>query len=397
MRLRQDAASHAVAGHAFLMVTVTVCSPRSDLTQLWDDLVARASPNVFMNPAVLRAAQNTMFAVVHVLCAWDGGIDSQKLVGLWALQERQIFPLWPSVLEALPFEYAFLSSPVIDPACSDEVMAAFFMAIRTNRQLPNLVSLKQLDGEAPSYKAMQKLIANAAHRVLRLSESLRPVASPDIGVKKSGSTRKKLRQDWNRLAALGAVDIVNVRDARLAEQDFETFLSLEMQSWKGAEGTALLCNPRDARFVREMFAGLAGQGNASVAVLRLDDRAIAAQVLLYCGKTAYTWKTAFDAEFAKFSPGALLIDKATEDLFSTGGIDIIDSCSAEGSFMASLWTGRRVMVDMLVDVGPQWSAGFAMEAGRQIGRERLRHLRDQVKGLSSRLPGGRKPKLAARQ
>lgn len=396
MRLRQDAARHAVAGRAFPMVTVTVCSPRSDLTQLWNDLIARASPNVFMNPAVLRAAQNTMFAVVHVLCAWDGGIDSQKLVGFWALQERQIFPLWPAVLEALPFEYAFLSSPVIDPAYSDEVMAAFFGAIRTNRQLPNLVSLKQLDGEAPSYKAMQKLIANAGHRVLRLSDSLRPVASPEAGVKKSGSTRKKLRQDWNKLAALGAADIVNVRNVRSAGQDFETFLALEMQSWKGAEGTALLCSERDARFVREMFAGLAAEGNASVAMLRLDGRPIAAQVLLYCGKTAYTWKTAFDAEFSKFSPGALLIDKMTEELFSTGGIDIIDSCSAEGSFMASLWTGRRVMVDMLVDVGPQWSAGFAMEAGRQIGRERLRHLRDRVRDLSSRQPGG-KPKLIAPQ
>lgn len=375
------------------MVTVTVCSPRSDLTRLWDDLVTRASPNVFMNPAILRAAQNTMFAVVHVLCAWDGGIDSQKLIGLWALQERQIFPLWPSFLEALPFEYAFLSSPVIDPARSDDVMAAFFAAIRAHRQLPNIVSLKQLDGEAPSYKAMQKLIANDGHRVLQLSESLRPVASPDTGVKKSGSTRKKLRQDWNRLAALGAVDIVNVRGAA-AGQDFETFLALEIQSWKGAEGTALLCSERDARFVREMFAGLAAQGNASVAMLRLDGRAIAAQVLLYCGKTAYTWKTAFDAEFAKFSPGALLIDKVTEDLFAAGGIDAIDSCSAEGSFMSNLWTGRRTMIDMLVDVGPQWSASFAMEAGRQVGRERLRRLRDRVRGLPWLQPG-RKPKLAS--
>lgn len=379
------------------MLTVTVCSPRSDLAVLWDDLVARASPNVFMSPAALRAAQNTMFAVIHVLCAWDTGIDSQKLVGLWALQERQIFPLWPSFLEALPFEYAFLSSPVIDPSYSNEVMAAFFTAIRTNRQLPNVVSLKQLDGEAPSYKAMQKVIADGGHRVLRLSESLRPVASPETGVKKSGSTRKKLRQDWNRLAALGTVDIVNVRDAKLSVQDFETFLALEMRSWKGAEGTALLCSERDTRFVREMFAGLAGQGNASVAMLRLDGRAIAAQVVLYCGRTAYTWKTAFDAEFAKFSPGALLIDKVTEDLFATGGIEMIDSCSAEGGFMSNLWTGRRAMVDMLVDVGPQWSASFAMEAGRQIGRERLRHLRDRMRGLSWLQPGRKTPRLAAPQ
>lgn len=364
------------------MVTVTISSPRSDLAQAWSELVSRASPNVFMNPAVLKAVQDTMFAVVHVLCAWDGGIDSQKLVGLWGLQERHLFPLWPAVLEALPYEYAFLSSPVVDPAYTDEVMAAFFLAIRNNRSLPKVVSLKQLDAEAPSYLAMRRIFAKDGNRVMMLGESLRPVASPETGVKKSGSTRKKLRQDWNRLSALGSVDIVNVRNGRLANDDFETFLALEAASWKGAEGTALLCSAPDARFVREMFANLASRGEASVALLRVDGRAIAAQVLMYCGKTAFTWKTAFDAEFGKFSPGALLIDKVTEELFAEGDIEMIDSCSAEGSFMANLWTGRRAMIDMVVNVNPHWSTSFAMEAGRQIGRQRFRHLRDRMRGLS---------------
>ena len=58
-----------------------------------------------------------------------------------------------------------------------------------------------------------------------------------------------------------------------------------------------------------------------------------------CRPTAYTWKTAFDAEFAKFSPGALLIDKVTDELFAAG-IAQIESCSAEGSFMQHFWTGR---------------------------------------------------------
>ncbi len=376
------------------MVTVTISSPRSDLAHGWSELVSCGSPNVFMNPAVLKAAQDTMFAVVHVLCAWDGGIDSQKLVGLWALQEKQLFPWWPAVLEALPFEYAFLSSPVIDPAYTDEVVAAFFLAIRNNRSLPNVVSFKQLDGEASSYQAMRRLFAADGNRVMKLAESQRPVASPDTGVKKSGSTRKKLRQDWNRLSALGSVDIVNVRDGRLANEDFETFLALEAASWKGAEGTALLCSARDARFVRAMFANLAARGEASVALLRVDGRAIAAQVLMYCGKTAFTWKTAFDAEFSKFSPGALLIDKVTEELFAEGAVETIDSCSAEGGFMANLWTGRRTMIDMVVNVSPRWSTSFAMEAGRQISRQRFRHWRDRLRTLSWLQPG-KKVGLAA--
>jgi hypothetical protein len=204
----------------------------------------------------------------------------------------------------------------------------------------------------------------------------------ESGVKRSGSTRKKLRQDWKRLSAAGAADVVNDRTPAAVTAAFETFLALEAHSWKGARGTALLCDKNDAAFVRRLIAELAEQGTASVALLRIDGRAIAAQVLMYCGATAYTWKTAFDAEYAKYSPGALLVDKITEELFSTPGIDAIDSCAAEGSFMGQLWAGRRKMVDMLVDVGPGKSLPFILEAGRQFAYRGLRELRNRLRAAT---------------
>jgi hypothetical protein len=156
---------------------------------------------------------------------------------------------------------------------------------------------------------------------------------------------------------------------------------LENASWKGAHGTALLSDVSDAAFVRRLMQRLAAEGNASVALLRVNGQAIAAQVLMYCGTTAYTWKTAFDASYSKYSPGALLIDRITDELFAQTDILAINSCAAEASFMAQLWAGRRTMVDMLVDVGSAPSLVYRMEAGRQLGYQRLRALRDW---LSSR-------------
>jgi len=53
---------------------------------------------------------------------------------------------------------------------------------------------------------------------------------------------------------------------------------------------------------------------------------------------AYTWKTAFDAAFAKFSPGALLIDKVTDALFAAGMRAIEPVLIRVGqSFRASTW------------------------------------------------------------
>jgi CelD/BcsL family acetyltransferase involved in cellulose biosynthesis len=376
------------------MISVTICSPDLSIAAPWEDLIRRASSNVFMNPVALRAACDTKFADVHMLLAWEDGAEPRKLVGVWALQQRKVAPLWPTLLEALPYNYAFLSSPVVDPAFVAQVIPAFLAAIEHDPALPNVLSLKDLDAESPSYAAIVAALAAHGSAQLKLSESARPVATRELGVKKSGSTRKKLRQDWNRLSALGAVDVVNDRSPGEIGQAFEAFLALEAGSWKGAQGTALLCDPADAAFVRRLVGDLAARHNASVALLRVDGKAIAAQVLMYCGPTAYTWKTAFSSEYAKYSPGALLIDKITEELFATPGIETIDSCSAEGSFMAQLWAGRRTMVDLLVDVGAGQSLGFTLEAGRQRGYHRLRELRNRLRAWSWK-PQPKKVSMAA--
>jgi hypothetical protein len=64
--------------------------------------------------------------------------------------------------------------------------------------------------------------------------------------------------------------------------------------------------------------------------------------------------------------------------------------------MAQLWSGRRAMVDLLVDVGPATSLRFQLEAGRQLGYQRLRLWRDR---LRNRIPASSPKKLdpAARQ
>ena len=335
-----------------------------------------------MNPAALRVASETKFADIRVLLAWQQGVDARTLVGVWALQLLKVAPFWPAVLEALPFNYSFLSSPVVDPACVDDVIPAFFAAIESS-SLPNVLSLPSYDVECPSYPAMMKVLAARGIEPLMLSETRRPYVTREFGVKRSGSTRKKLRQDWNRLSALGSVDVVNDRTPAGARQAFETFLALEKASWKGARGTALLSDPADAAFVRRLLSGLAERQDVSVALLQVNGEVIAAQVLMYCDKTAYTWKTAFDAAYAKYSPGALLIDKITDELFAGPDIMEINSCAAEASFMGQLWAGRRAMVDMLLDIGPGKSLGYRMEASRRLSHQQLRNLRDRLRHRTS--------------
>ncbi|MEH6949897.1 GNAT family N-acetyltransferase [Nitrobacter sp. NHB1] len=267
---------------------------------------------------------------------------------------------------------------MIDGACADAVVAAFFDAVRRDVHLPKVIVLRSFESDPVVYPAMLRHLADTGrHRELFRIE--RPFADRSLGTKKSGSTRKKLRQDWNRLSAVGTVEIVNERTPAAAEAAFEIFLKLEAASWKGDEGTALLCDAADARFSRRLIHKLAAHDLASVALLRVDGDAIAAQVLLYSGQRAYTWKTAFKASFARFSPGVLLADKAIEAMLESGHVVTVDSCSFPGGFMARLLTGRRTFVDALIDVRPRNALAFAVETAQHRGYKVVRLMRNRMR------------------
>jgi len=361
------------------MISIIIGVPEAAMIEAFEELRQRAGTNVFLHPAALCAAAALGFAQIHVLMAWVQGATSRKLVGFWALRERRVAPFWPSFLAAPPYDYAFLSSPVIDPDYGDAVWPAFFDSIAGNSRLPKVIKLKLLDADAAVHRPMMAVLQARGAPMLKLSERARPFLSGESDRKRSGATAKKLRQDWNRLSALGRVDLANDRTAEGARAAFEVFLGLELRSWKGQNGTALLSHDEDAAFTRRLIADLAAHRAASVALLRVDGKPIAAQVLLYSGSMAYTWKTAFDAAFAKFSPGALLIDKVSDELFA-GGIAQIESCSSDGGFMEKLWTGRRMTLDLLIDVGPQKSAGFAAIAMAERGYAWARGLRNRLRG-----------------
>jgi CelD/BcsL family acetyltransferase involved in cellulose biosynthesis len=302
------------------------------------------------------------------LAAHDGG----DLVGFWALRLRRPQPFLPPELEALPYDYAFLSTPIIHPDRGEVVMHAFLAAIAADNDLPNTLWLKDFDAEGPAFAAL------ARQPQLPVRTQSRPIATREAGIKASGSTRKKLRQDWNRLAALGAVDLVIHQQGPGLTAALETFLTLEAASWKGERGTALLSSAADTAFTRRLIGDMAAQQSAAIALLTLDGRPIAAQVLILCGPAAFTWKIAYDGDFAKFSPGALLVDRLAQTLLA-GDITCIDSCALDSGFMGRLFAGRKQTADLVVSATAAPGLDFRLATLYRSQYEHLRRLRNRVR------------------
>jgi CelD/BcsL family acetyltransferase involved in cellulose biosynthesis len=364
-------------------IRVEIRSSATDIAGDWNDLLTRAPANAFLDPAGLSAVFETGYAKVHILLAWERSAAGERLVGVWGLEEKRLTPFGPRYLSTPPHFYALIGSPVVDPARDAETMDAFFAAIASDPRLPKTIRLKYLDGDSPVHAPTMRALGAHAREITEPLVRERPFVTREQGVKRSGSTRKKLRQDWNRLAALGATDYANDRAPAAVVEGFETFLALEEASWKGENGTALLCDEKDAAFTRRFIAGMAAAGKASVALLRVDGKPIAAQVLLYCGTFAYTWKIAYSADYGKYSPGAVLVDKVTEDLFANG-TEAIESCSPEGGFMVQMWEGRRRTVDLLASVAPGKSLAFRAVLFRDRGVAELKRIRDRLRTLQWR-------------
>ncbi len=354
------------------MISVAVVTPDEALKAPWDDLKPFAH-NAFLHPTAIKAASDTMLAMIYVLLAWDMSVEPAKLVGFWAVQSKHLL-LW-QFLEALPFNYAFLSTPVLHPDYADDVMPAFLAAMARDKSLPDTLYFRDLDASGREHSAIQHALAGHPRAEVRTDQ--RPIAGRESGIKRTGSTRKKLRQDWNRLAATGTVEVVNEREPERVRQALEVFLRMEAASWKGSGGTALLNDPGDAAFARRVISEFAERGDASVALLKLDGKPIATQVIVYCNKTAYTWKTSFDLEMGKFSPGSLLVDKISTDLLDSGAVELVDSCARGDGFMGQLFSGRKPMVDMVVSITPKASLGYRVVSTWFQNRERLKAWRDR--------------------
>jgi len=360
-----------------LFVEVVASAP--EFAEAWRVLMARVSGNVFMDPGAVGAAETTAVAKPQTLAVWDRSAAPPVLLGVWAMQAIRPLPILGRVLSTPPSPHAFVSDPVIDPANRDAVATAFFDRIAKDPALPKVVRMRHLDGDDATLGTIRRALASLNAHVAVLSRRQRAYAWRDHGIKKSGSTRKKLRQDWNRLAGQGALAYANRRDAASVVADFEAFLALEAASWKGSNQTAILSSGEDARFARQMIANLTATNRASVAMLTLDGTPIATQVVLYSGNVAYTWKTAFDARQARHSPGALLVDKVAEELFAGSEIDAIESCSPQGGFMETLWSGRRETVDLLADLSPRKSLTFRAVGASIRAKRRLKDWRDALR------------------
>lgn len=340
----------------------------------WDDLARSASePNPFYEswnllPALTAFARSG--SVDLAVLSFDG-----VLCGLMPLARPASYYGYPIPnLGNWSHDNLFVGSPLVRRGCEHlfwrELFAwadrhprgALFLHLdRLAEGGPLLAALAQVAGQG----AREWAVVHREERALLRSE-LEAEAYFEASI--GGKKRKELRRQHKRLSEEGELRFERQRDTAGLDRWTQDFLALERAGWKGRNRSALANDPRTGGWFAQTMHGAAAHGRLERLALSLDGQPIAMLANFLAPPGAFSFKTAFDERYARFSPGVLL-QRENLDLLARGEIQWCDSCAAaDHPMIERIWREKRAMVRINVAIG----GSLRRKLFRQVLRAELR-------------------------
>lgn len=365
-------------------------SPRqvSEIEADWRELESRTlEPNAFHAADFLLATCQHVRdgAAPHLVAIWEPAVHpaQRRLVGLFPFQKPRAD--WSgSLLRGWTHPFVGFGAPLVDRVNTDAIISAALDHL--HRSFPEMTAacLAGLATDGPIAAAFARVATTQGKLLSRLGQMQRATLSE--GQLKSVTRpagAKKQRQLRRRLSETGTLNFAVAATYPEVRAATEDFLVLEAKGWKGARGSALVQDPDTSNFVRTMLWSAARHDQVRIASLSLNGRVIAAVIMLMAQDTGYLWKIAYDEEFAKFSPGVLLIEQFSQQILSDKTVALVDSCAGEGyAMIEGLWSGRRAICDLMIGLGRGQTPAFLASLARERFRRRLR---ERVKAAYKKL------------
>ena len=351
------------------------------LVEDWAALAdAAAEPNSYAEPWFVLASLETLGA--HETLRFVEVRRGAELIGLIPLViERRYGRTRVPFVQNWRHHHQFLGTPLVRREEVETFWSALLRALDGADWAPTFLHVIGLVEDGPVHRGLAAAAAGLGrgcplvHRETRAL--LEGVTDAEAYYRDAvrPKKRKELRRLRHRLEELGEVRLRTLGPDEPLEPWCDAFLRLEAKGWKGEEGTALGCDPATETFFRRTVAGVRAARRLQFLRLDLDGEAIAMLVNFLAPPGSFSFKTAFDPDFARFSPG-VLIQLENLRLVERAGLAWMDSCAAEDHPMIdSLWSGRRRIVRVTVRLkGLRRGLVFAVCRALESGSAALRRL-----------------------
>ncbi|WP_369025625.1 GNAT family N-acetyltransferase [Qipengyuania sp. RANM35] len=333
---------------------------RLDLATLqphWQRLTDCAStPNPFFEPWYLRPALEAFDpggSVMLLLLVADA-----KLVGLVPHHQANSYHARSIPNCAIWMHHnAFLGSPLVAAGHEADFWSNYLAWCDRTGARMLFLHLPQQPRYGELAAALDKVCKDQRRSLRTVMEQKRALLSSDLTAAQyreealTAKKRKELRRQYKRLGELGALELIRSHDGAQVDYWIADFLALEARGWKGNESSALSSNPETEHLFRSAIESAARMGRLERLSLTLDGRPIAMLATFLAGRGAFSFKTAYDEDLARFSPGVQL-QLANLDLLDDPTIEWCDSCAAQDHAMIDhIWRERREIVWQSVAIG----------------------------------------------
>jgi CelD/BcsL family acetyltransferase involved in cellulose biosynthesis len=161
-----------------------------------------------------------------------------------------------------------------------------------------------------------------------------PQGADPVTLAEKADFRRNLKRRARR-----AAEEYDVRLRCVTEADpeaLETFFELERRGWKGKAGTAIALSAATRDFYVGVVGGAAEQGYLSLYFLEFDGVPVAGHLGLRHDGRYYLPKVAYDEDYARFSPGHLIM-RAIIDEIGKDGPAVVDFLGLAAPWKAE-WT-----------------------------------------------------------
>ena len=289
----------------------------------------------------------------------------------------------------LPFAYLQSWETPLSPAGVPTINAALastaIETLATSLNMPLL--LKQIPVDGQIFDLLHKNFPNFAVMNQWQRAGLKTTGTFENWLQTNfdQKRRKELKRLRTRLGEQGTLVSESLSKASDLESYIADFLRLEANGWKGGKGTALLQDPHLTAALKEALAQLHELGKLRFWRITYDGKAIASLFAFVEGGRATLGKIAYDEDFAKYSPGVLIIIDATAAFFADPAVELADSTAIPGHPMIErIWRDRLPMADIFL--GPKPVSSLKFNALVLAQKQRVA-LRNTIKTMYYRVKG----------
>ncbi|HEY0324892.1 MAG TPA: GNAT family N-acetyltransferase [Allosphingosinicella sp.] len=321
----------------------------ADLEAEWGLLVDNASePNAFAEPWFVAASlAHLREEPVRLIEVRRAG----RLIGLFMAGVEPSYDRVPFAhVQNWRHHHHFLGTPLIASGEEGAFWEALLAHLDAAPWAANFLHLVGLVEDGPVLAALRAAgrPCPVVYREVRatLASDLQPDAYYEHNVRKK--KRKELARLRNRIAELGEVTTAELTNAADLDSWCDDFLALERSGWKGENGSALGCTEATEQFFRAAVSGAQRSGRLQFLRLAVAGKPVAMLVNFLTPPGSFSFKTAYDESYGRFSPGVLL-QRANLDILGRPDIAWMDSCAApDHPMIDSLWAERRTVVRVTV-------------------------------------------------